>query len=168
MWNVLSWASKLHLLLISAEAPSQSLQLNCTGCSTFSEVCGTWGVFSFRTASIRMFVPISLVTLCHYGYRIFVLTGLPGTELQRKCVQCGNRTCSFGTFWHILAHCGILQDFRCSTHRCSRTAAAPLTASGGAMGRHGAPWGAMGRHGQGPVGSDTEADTPFRQSCFFF
>ena len=92
-----------------------------------------------------MFVPISLVTLCHYGYRIFILTGLPGTELQRKCVQCGNRTCSFGTFRHILAHCGILQDFRCSTHRCSGTAAAPLTASGGAMGRHGAPWGAMAK-----------------------
>ena len=39
-FTYLSWASKLHLLLIPAEAPSQSLRLNCTGCSTLSEVCG--------------------------------------------------------------------------------------------------------------------------------
>ena len=109
-----------------------------------------------------MFFPISLVTLCHYGYRIFILTGLPGTELQHKCLQCGKQDLQF---WHMLALRGILQSFaRLMDARCSRTAAAPLTASGGALGNcRPSPWPwaamAMGRHGQGPIGSDTEADT---------
>lgn len=102
--------------------------------------------------------PISLVTICHYGYRIFILTGLPGTELQRKCFQCSKQDLQF---WHMLALRGMVQSFRCSTHGCSmlQDSCSSSHCLWRCPGKLPSLAMAMGRHGQGPVGSDTEADT---------
>lgn len=67
-------ATKLRTFCEQAEAPSQALRLNCTSCSTTSEVVRWWSHRDDSYDSMTM--------------SAMKLEGLPGPQLYCECLQC--------------------------------------------------------------------------------